>query len=67
MAENDLPKLFVNAEPGAVLTRGLREFCRAWKNQTEVTVAGKHYLQEDSAHDIGAAIASWIGELSLSN
>jgi len=63
MAENDLPKLFVNAEPGAVLTRGLRDFCRSWKQQTEVTVTGKHFIQEDSPREIGEAIAGWISEM----
>ncbi len=44
MAENDMPKLFVNAEPGAILTGKVREFCRTWKNQTEVTVKGSHFI-----------------------
>jgi haloalkane dehalogenase len=47
MAENDIPKLFVNAEPGAILIGALRDFCRGWKNQTEVTVPGSHFIQED--------------------
>ncbi len=59
MAENDLPKLFVNADPGAILIGAQREFCRSWKNQTEVTVKGNHFLQEDSPHEIGEAIAKW--------
>ncbi len=59
MAENDLPKLFINAEPGAILTGAQREFCRSWKNQTELTVKGNHFLQEDSPHEIGEAIAKW--------
>tara|TARA_R110000824_G_scaffold118960_2_gene271494 strand:+ start:113274 stop:114164 length:891 start_codon:yes stop_codon:yes gene_type:complete len=59
MAANDLPKLFINAEPGAILVGAQREFCRSWKNQTEVTVKGNHFLQEDSPHEIGQAIASW--------
>jgi haloalkane dehalogenase len=62
MSENDLPKLFVNAEPGTILTGQLREFCRGWKNQTEVTVPGLHFIQEDSGRDIGRAIADWIIE-----
>ncbi|WP_414447660.1 haloalkane dehalogenase [Burkholderia sp. 22PA0099] len=65
MAENALPKLFVNAEPGVVLTRAPREFCRSWKNQTEVTVAGKHFIQEDSPEEIGAALARWIAANGL--
>ncbi|MEL7450561.1 MAG: haloalkane dehalogenase [Pseudomonadota bacterium] len=59
MAGNDLPKLFINAEPGAILTGPQREFCRAWHNQTEVTVPGIHYVQEDSPQEIGEAIAAW--------
>ena len=57
MAGNDVPKLFVNAEPGAILTGAPREFCRAWHNQTEVTVRGSHFIQEDSGPEIGRAIA----------
>jgi len=60
MAANDLPKLFVNAEPGAILTGPLREFCRGWNNQQEVTVAGSHFVQEDAGARIGRAIADWL-------
>ncbi len=59
MAENELPKLFVNADPGAILPGAQREFCRGWKNQSEVTVKGSHFIQEDSPHEIGQAIAKW--------
>lgn len=59
MAENDVPKLFINAEPGTILTGPQREFCRTWKNQTEVTVPGIHFIQEDSPDEIGQAIATW--------
>lgn len=59
LAEADLPKLFINAEPGAILIGAQREFCRSWPNQTEVTVSGNHFLQEDSPHEIGQAIAAW--------
>ncbi len=59
LTEADLPKLFVNAEPGAILIGAQREFCRSWPNQTEVTVWGNHFLQEDSPHEIGKAIAAW--------
>jgi haloalkane dehalogenase len=59
----DVPKLFVNAEPGAILTGAPREFCRRWSNQTEVSVAGSHFLQEDSPDAIGRAIADWLGRL----
>ena len=60
MAQNDLPKLFVNAEPGAILIGAPREFCRSWNNQTEVTVPGSHFIQEDSGRAIGRAVAGWI-------
>jgi haloalkane dehalogenase len=60
MAQNDIPKLFVNAEPGAILIGAVREFCRSWKNQTEVTVPGSHFIQEDSGPAIGRAVAGWM-------
>ncbi len=60
MAKNDLPKLFINAEPGAILTGSQREFARSWKNQKEVTVPGIHFIQEDSGAEIGRAIARWL-------
>jgi len=55
----DIPKLFINAEPGAILTGAQREYCRGWKNTSEVTVPGIHFIQEDSPHEIGEAIAGW--------
>ena len=56
----ELPKLFINAEPGSILVGAQREFCRTWPNQTEVTVPGIHFIQEDSPHEIGQALADWI-------
>ena len=61
--EDSPPKLFINAEPGAILTGRARDFCRTWPNQTEVTVAGAHFVQEDSGPEIGAAVADWIRKL----
>ena len=60
LAQTDVPKLFVNAEPGAILTGSQREFCRTWRNQTEITARGSHFVQEDSPDEIGAAIADWL-------
>jgi haloalkane dehalogenase len=60
LSTTEMPKLFVNAEPGAILTGEQREFCRSWPNLTEVTVPGSHFIQEDSPHEIGRAIASWL-------
>jgi haloalkane dehalogenase len=59
MSTARLPKLFINADPGTILTGPQREFCRSWPNQTEVTVAGIHFIQEDSPDEIGTAIAAW--------
>ena len=58
-----LPKLFVNADPGSILTGRAREFCRTWPNQEEVTVSGTHFIQEDSPREIGRAIADWMQRL----
>jgi haloalkane dehalogenase len=60
LAGSDIPKLFVNAEPGAILIGPQREFCRSWPNQKEITVKGAHFIQEDSADEIGAALADWL-------
>ena len=63
LSTSAVPKLFVNAKPGAILTGAQREFCRGWPNQTEVTVPGNHFLQEDSGETIGEAIRCWYLEL----
>lgn len=60
LASSEVPKLFINADPGAILGGAQREFCRTWPNQTEVQVAGRHFIQEDSPHEIGQAIADWL-------
>lgn len=60
LSETALPKLFINAEPGAILTGEQREFCRRWPNLTEVTVKGSHFIQEDSPDEIGQAIRDWL-------
>jgi len=59
LASSELPKLFINAEPGSLLVGERREFCRSWPNQREVTVRGSHFIQEDSPDEIGQAIAEW--------
>jgi len=60
----DVPKLFINAEPGAILTGAQREFCRSFRNQEEVTVRGLHFIQEDSPDEIGRAIRDWRGGIN---
>lgn len=63
LAKSDVPKLFINADPGAILVGRQREFCRTWPNQTEVTVEGLHFIQEDSADEIGQAVANFVRRL----
>jgi len=63
MSDASFPKLFINAEPGAILQGKQRDFCRQWKNQTEITVAGNHFIQEDSPDEIGTALSSWFSNL----
>jgi haloalkane dehalogenase len=63
LAQSPLPKLFVNAEPGRVLVGPLREACRRWPNQREVTVNGLHYVQEDSPTEIAAALRTFASAL----
>ncbi|OUR77881.1 haloalkane dehalogenase [Alphaproteobacteria bacterium 46_93_T64] len=63
LESSDLPKLFINADPGSILTGKQREFCRSWPNQREVTVKGTHFIQEDSPNEIGHAIAAFVDEL----
>ncbi len=60
LAASPVPKLFVNADPGSILVGAQREFCRMWPNQTEVTVPGLHFVQEDSPDLIGAAVSDWL-------
>ena len=63
LQNTSLPKLFINATPGSILTGKAREFCRTWPNQREVTVAGTHFIQEDSPNEIGSAVAEWLNNL----
>jgi haloalkane dehalogenase len=60
MSESGIPKLLVLGEPGAIVTGRTRDFCRTWPNQREVTVRGRHFLQEDAPHEIGTALAQFI-------
>ena len=60
LQHSNIPKLFINAEPGAILVGRQRELCRSWPNQDEITVPGIHFIQEDSPQEIGNAIANWL-------
>ena len=63
LLETAMPKLFINAEPGAILVGAARDLCRRFPNQTERTVKGSHFIQEDSPAEITAAIAEWMETL----
>ena len=60
LAQSDVPKLFINAQPGTILIGKQREHCRSWPNQTEKTVRGTHFIQEDSGPEIGEIISDWL-------
>ena len=63
LATSDVPKLFINADPGGILIGAQREFCRSWPNQQEVTVKGIHFVQEDSPAETGQAIAAFLRQI----
>ena len=61
--DSEIPKLFINADPGSILVGEQREFARTWKNQTEITVSGNHFVQEDSSEEIGSALRNFVKAL----
>jgi haloalkane dehalogenase len=63
MSKSTIPKLFVNGDPGAIMVGAAREFCRSWPNQREITVKGRHLLQEDSPEQIGTALADFVKDV----
>lgn len=63
LASSDIPKLFVAGDPGAILTERTRGSCEAWPNQRMVTVKGRHFLQEDSPHEIGRGLRAFVQSL----
>ncbi len=63
LSVSEVPKLFINADPGLILTGEQREFCRGWENQEEVTVRGSHFVQEDSPEEIGEAIRAFFARV----
>jgi haloalkane dehalogenase len=63
LEKGDVPKLFVNAEPGAIVTGRIRDYVRTWDNLSEITVPGAHFIQEDSPDQIGLAVAQFVERL----
>lgn len=64
MSQNQLPKLFINADPGSILVGPQREKSRQWPNQKEVTVKGGHFIQEISPCEIGMHIKRFISDIN---
>src|SRR5206468_1224570 len=60
---SDVPKLFIDAQPGSILIGRLRKLVRKWPGLTEVTVPAGHFVPEDAPHDVGNALAKWIPTL----
>jgi haloalkane dehalogenase len=58
--DSNIPKLFINADPGSILTGKQREFVRSWNNLKEITVKGNHFIQEHSPKEIGTAIKDFL-------
>ena len=60
LSESEIPKLFVNAEPGTILAGARRKLCRSWPNQREVTVRDSYFVQENSSREVGEAVAAFV-------
>lgn len=60
LSTSAVSKLFINADPGVIVTEDIKEKIRRWHNQTEATVKGLHFIQEDSPDEIASAISSWL-------
>ena len=63
LAESQIPKLYIHVEPGSIMKGHVLELVRTFPNQTEVTVRGLHFAQEDNPHEIGTALADWYTTL----
>jgi haloalkane dehalogenase len=63
LSTSQIPKLFIDAEPGGFLIGAQREFCRAWPNQEQVTIKGAHFLQEEAPDEVGEAIARFVAKV----
>lgn len=61
LADAPMPKLFISGDPGMIMNGPPGDFARSWKNTTERTVKGLHFLQEDSPDEIAAAVRDWLG------
>jgi haloalkane dehalogenase len=64
LEQSPVPKLFINCDhPSAILQGALREYCRTWPAQTEITLQTSRWPQEDCPAEMGQAIANWLQAL----
>ena len=63
LSQSPLPKLYIQGEPGS-MPQSERAFCRTWPAQSEITIRGIHFLQEDAPDEIGVDLATWLSALA---
>lgn len=63
LPNSSVPKLFIDADPGFIVTGKIRQWIKTWDNQDIVTVRSKHFVQEDAPDEVGGAIAAWYNRL----
>ena len=63
LSTSQIPKLFIDAEPGGFLIGAQREFCRSWPNQETVTISGSHFLPEEAPADVGEAMSRFVARV----
>src|SRR5437868_1374128 len=62
LSSSSIPKFFIRSDPGTMSPSALG-VCRAWPTQSEITVRGLHYPQEDSPDEVGQALVNWMQTL----
>jgi haloalkane dehalogenase len=63
MSKTQIPKLFIRADPGALILGGRERIPRGWPRTTEMVVSGRHFLPEESPNEVGRISAAWLAEL----
>jgi len=62
LSHSSIPKFFIHSDPGTMSPSALA-VCRAWPAQSEITVRGLHYPQEDSPDEVGQGLVNWLRTL----
>jgi haloalkane dehalogenase len=60
MCDAAMPKLLIKVELGSILTGRQLEFAQCWRNQREVPVTAKHYVQEDAPEAVSSALRDFL-------